>query len=304
MELRQLGYFLAVAQEESFTRAAQAMHVAQPGISQQIRRLERDLGEPLFDRSNQTVRLTPAGMAFLPHARAALAATDAGRAAIAELHGLVHGQLRLGTIQGVPQVDLTGLLASFHAAHPGVDITLREEHPEPLIEQLYRGDHDAAILGLSHPEAPDGLSIDVISIEPLVLVTSPEHRFGDRRQVAVSELRRESFVMLPRASALRRHVEDACGSAGFPPRIALETSDVHLLSGLVARGLGVTIVPRSVAAAGGDRHALRVIEIKPAITKRCTALAWRTAGPQPAAARAFLAFAREMLTSSTCRGSR
>lgn len=115
------------------------MHVAQPGISQQIRRLERDLGEQLFDRSNQSVRLTAAGRAFLPHARAARAATEAGRAALADLQGLVHGQLNVGTIQGLPEVDVAGLLADFHEQHLGVEVTLREEHPDPLIDQLARG---------------------------------------------------------------------------------------------------------------------------------------------------------------------
>lgn len=297
MELRQLDYFLAVAQEESFTRGAQRMHVAQPGISQQIRRLERDLGEQLFDRSNHTVRLTAAGRAFLPHAQAALAATEAGRAALAALRGLTRGQLRLGTIQGIPQVDLAGLLALFHERHPGVEVTLREEHPAPLIEHLDRGDYDAAIIGLSHPIAPDGLAIELISIEPLVLVTAPEHEFGGRRRVAVSHLRDEWFVTLTRASALRRHLEDACTAAGFPARVAVETSDVYLLGALVARGLGVTIVPRSVAAASADRYPLRIIDISPAITPRCTALAWRATTPHSPATRAFLSVAREALHS-------
>jgi DNA-binding transcriptional LysR family regulator len=296
MELRQLGYFVAVVQEGSFTRAAQRMHVAQPGISQQIRRLELDLGEQLLDRSTQTVRLTAAGTAFLPHARAALAATEAGRATLAELRGLVYGDLRLGTIQGIPDVDLAGLLAVFHDAHPGVAVTLREDHPDPLIEDLHRGECDAAIVGLSEPSAPEGLSVEVLTVEPLVLVTAPEHRLGHRKRVAVVDLRDDTFVTLPHPSALRRHLEDACRAAGFAARVSLETSDVHLLSALVARGLGVTIVPRSIAALGAARHSVSIIEITPPITQRCTALAWRTAGPHSPAARAFLATARQTLT--------
>jgi DNA-binding transcriptional LysR family regulator len=297
MELRQLGYFVAVAEEGSFTRAGQRMHVAQPGISQQVRRLEHDLGEPLLDRSNQAVRLTAAGTAFLPHARAALAATDAGRAALAELRGLVHGELRLGTIQGTPDIDLAGLLALFHDRYPGVVVTLREDHPDPLIAGLHRGDYDAAIVGLSQPHGPDGLSIQLLSIEPLVLVTAPDHRLGHRKHVPVAQLRDDTFVTLPPQSALRGHLEEACSAAGFPARIALETSDVHMLGALVARGLGVTIVPRSIASDGATRYSLAIIEIKPPITRRCTALAWRRAGPHSPAARAFLGIARETLTS-------
>jgi DNA-binding transcriptional LysR family regulator len=299
VELRQLAYFVAVAREQSFTRAAQNLHVAQPGVSQQIRRLEGELGRQLFDRSTKPTRLTPAGHAFLPHAHDALNATDAARAALARLHGVVAGRLSLGTIPGIPHIDLAGLLATFHETHPQVEVTLREEHPVPLIEHLRRNEYDAAIVGLSHPNPPDGLSVQVISVEPLVLVTAPEHWLASRAPVAVSRLRDESFVTLTRGSSLRRHLEDACDAAGFPARIALETSDVHLLSDLVARGLGITIVPRSIADVGATRHALRIIDIKPPITQRHTALAWNTGRPHPPAAHAFLTSARAWLAEHT-----
>jgi DNA-binding transcriptional LysR family regulator len=295
MELRQLAYFLAVARDESFTSAARRLHVAQPGISQQIRRLEAELGQRLFDRSNTPIRLTPAGHAFLPHARDALNAAETARAALAQLQGVISGRVSLGTIPGIPHLDLAGLLATFHASHPRVEVTLREEHPVPLIEHLRRDDYDAAIVGLSHPDPPDGLSIQLISVEPLVLVTAPHHRLADRTPVAVSQLRDETFVTLTRGSSLRTHLEDACDAAGFPARIALETSDVHLLSDLVARGLGITIVPRSIAELGATRHALRLIDIQPSITPRHTMLAWKSARPHPAPAEAFLTCAQAWL---------
>jgi DNA-binding transcriptional LysR family regulator len=296
MELRQLAYLVAVAREASFTRAAQRLHVAQPGISQQIRRLEAELGEQLFDRSTTPVRLTPAGQAFLPHAREALHASEAGRAALMRLRGVVSGRLRIGTIPGIPHVDLAGLLATFHQKHPRVEVTLGEDHPIPLIEHLRSNELDAAIVGLSHPGPPDGLSVQVISVEPLVLVTAPTHRLADRASVAVSQLRDDAFVTLPQGSSLRRHLEDASDAAGFPARIALETSDVHLLSDLVASGLGITIVPRSVADVGAARQPLRVIDIQPPITQRYTALAWKTSPSQLPAPKAFLTTARAWLS--------
>lgn len=299
MELRQLAYFVAVAREQSFTRAAQSLYVAQPGISQQIRRLEAELGQQLFDRSTKPTRLTPAGHAFLPHAHDALNAAEAARAALAQLQGVVAGRLSLGTIPGIPHIDLAGLLATFHETHPQVEVTLREEHPVPLIEHLRRNEYDAAIVGLSHPDPPDGLSVQVISVEPLVLVAAPEHRLAAHARVAVSRLRDESFVTLTQGSSLRRHLEDACDAAGFPARIALETSDIHLLSDLVAHGLGITIVPRSIADVGATRHALRIIDIKPPITRRHTALAWNTGRPHPQAAHAFLTSARAWLAEHT-----
>jgi DNA-binding transcriptional LysR family regulator len=292
MELRQLSYFRAVAHERSFTRAAERLHVAQPGISHQIRQLEAELGSRLFDRSAKPVRLTPAGRALLPHAEGALDAAAAGRDAVDHLRSVVSGHVSLGTIPGIPHVDLAGLLAAFHSRHPHVEMTLREEHPVPLLEHLRHDDYDATIVGLSQPEPPDGLYGEVISAEPLVLVAAADHRLGHLRFAAVTQLRDEPLVTLTRGSALRTHLENACDAAGFPARITLETSDINLLGDLVARGLGVTIVPRSIAAAAAARHPLHIIAIRPAITQRYTVLVWNEDRHHSTAVEAFLAHAR------------
>src|SRR3954453_1160274 len=126
MELRQLEYLVAVAEEASFTRAAARVHVAQPGVSAQVRRLEPELGQQLFDRSGRTVRLTEVARSVLPHARAALAAVAAARTAVDELAGLVRGHVAVGMVTACASVDLTDLLASFHRLHPGVEISLSE----------------------------------------------------------------------------------------------------------------------------------------------------------------------------------
>jgi DNA-binding transcriptional LysR family regulator len=297
MELRQLGYFLAVARERSFTRAAEQLHVAQPGISHQVRQLEKELGSELFDRSAKPIRLTPAGRALLPHAQTALDATEAGRNALHRLHGVISGRVSVGTIPGIPHFDLAGLLATFHAEHPHVEMTLREEHPVELLEHLRHDDYDATIVGLSQAEPPDGLHGEVISAEPLVLVAAPDHRLGRRRFAAVAQLRGEPLVTLTRGSALRTHVENVCDAAGFPARIALETSDVDLLGDLVARGLGVTIVPRSIAEAAAARHALHIVDLRPALTQRYTVLAWNEDRHHSAAVDAFLAHARAWIAT-------
>ena len=298
MELRQLGYFLAVARERSFTRAAERVPVSQPGISHQIRQLEADLGSELFDRSAKPVRLTPAGRALLPHAQGALDAAAAGRDALDRLRGIVSGRISLGTIPGIPHVDLAGLLAAFHSEHPHVEMTLREEHPVALLEHLRHDEYDATIVGLSQPEPPDGLHGEVISAEPLVLVAAPDHGLAHFGFARVSQLRDEPLVTLTRGSALRAHLEAACEAEGFPARIALETSDVNLLGQLVARGLGVTIVPRSIAEAATARYPLVVIGIRPAITERYTVLVWNEDRYRSAAVEAFLAHARAWAAAS------
>jgi DNA-binding transcriptional LysR family regulator len=292
MELRQLRYFHAVAREQSFTRAAERLHVAQPGISHQIRQLEAELGAELFDRSAKPVRLTPAGRALLPHAEGALDAADAARGALDRLRGVVSGRVSVGTIPGIPHIDLAGLLAAFHSQHPHVEMTLREEHPVPLLDHLRHDEYDAAIVGLSQPAPPDGLNGQVISAEQLVLATALGHRLGHLRWAPVAQLRDEPLVTLTRGSALRMHLENACDAAGFPARIALETSDVNLLGELVARGLGVTIVPRSIAEAAAARHPLHIVGIRPAITQRYTVLVWNDDRAHSTAVEAFLTHAR------------
>jgi DNA-binding transcriptional LysR family regulator len=293
LELRQLAYFVAVADDESFTRAAQRLHVAQPGVSQQIRRLEAELGTQLFDRAGRRPRLTAAGNALLPHARDALAAREAGRASVVALDGVVTGRVRVGSIPGIPSVDLPRLLSAFLTANPHVEVTLREDQPLALLEHLRRGDYDAVIVGLSSSHPPDGLSLEELSVESLVLVTSPAHPLAARDVASVNELRGETFVTLTRGTALRRHVEQACEESGFAARIALETTDVHRLCELVAHGLGVTIVPRSIADQGTTAGLqLCVLEIEPSVVQRHTALVWKTDRDPSAAASAFLAAAR------------
>src|SRR6266540_4363563 len=150
MEFRQLEYFVAVAAEANFTRAAAKLHVAQPGVSAQVRRLERELGQPLLDRSERTVRLTEAGVAVLPYARAALAAVAGARLAVDELTGLMRGHVAIGMVTS-HSIDLPGLLASFHHDHPAVEISLSEGNSDQLIRALHAGQLDLAVIGSTTP---------------------------------------------------------------------------------------------------------------------------------------------------------
>ena len=166
MELRQLAYVVAVAEEGSFTRAAQREHVAQPGVSAQVRRLEAELGQPLFDRGAAKVTLTVAGRAVLPFARAALAGAAGVRTAIDELAGLVRGNVAVGMVSSVGG-RLADALAAFHADHPGVDITLVEDTSEALLDGVRSGRFDVAVAGLARA-APAGLGTATVTDEELV----------------------------------------------------------------------------------------------------------------------------------------
>src|SRR5829696_10581405 len=156
MELRQLEYFVAVAEETNFTRAAARVHVAQPGVSAQIRKLERELGQALLDRSGRAVRLTEAGAAVLPYARAALAAVDGARLAVDELAGLLRGRVAVGTVTSVPSedLDLPGFLANFHQDHPAVKITLSEDNSDRMVEALRDGHNPDSHQGAATHQSP------------------------------------------------------------------------------------------------------------------------------------------------------
>jgi DNA-binding transcriptional LysR family regulator len=211
--------------------------------------------------------------------------------------GVVSRRVSVGTIPGIPHIDLAALLAAFHNQHPQVEMTLREEHPvAPLFEHLRHDDYDAAIIGMSQPEPPDGLRGELISAEPLVLLAAPDHRLGHVRFAPVTQRRDEPLVTLTRGSALRTHLDHACDAAGLPAGVTLETSDIDLLGDLVARGLGATIVPRSVAEAAATHQPLRIIGIRPAITQRYTFLVWNDDRHHTTAVEAVLAHARAWAT--------
>jgi DNA-binding transcriptional LysR family regulator len=167
MDLRQLSYFVAVAEEGQFTRAATRVFVAQPAVSAQIRRLERELGEPLFHRDPRAVRLTEAGKALLPHARAALAAAERGRDTIASLRGVLHGRLRIG-VAGPVDHRLAETLGDFHRAHPAIEIVLTSSTTSRC-STLANGDMDAGVVGVECPAAPPQVRARVVAVEPLVL---------------------------------------------------------------------------------------------------------------------------------------
>ncbi|MFD1828818.1 LysR family transcriptional regulator [Streptomyces desertarenae] len=291
MELRQLQYLVAVVEEAGFTRAAERLHVAQPGVSAQIRHLEKELGQPLLDRSGRTVRPTEAGEAVLPHARAALAAADAVRHVVEEYTGLLRGRVTVGLFSAAATYDLdvVPLMADFHDDHPHVEITLTEDVSDRMLGALHRGELDVAVVGLTGEEPPPGVSLQVVVDEPLVAAVPPDDPLAggaDRTTVALADLRDRTLVSLPRGTGLRGVLDRAFAGAGVRPRVGFEAAAPHVLVQLARRGLGVAVLPASSAAGEGDR--LRVLEIvRPRLRGRI-ALAWRTDGPSGPAARAFL----------------
>ncbi|CAM4177997.1 LysR family transcriptional regulator [Kibdelosporangium persicum] len=286
MELRQLAYFVAVVEEASFTRAAERMHVAQPGISAQIRQLEREFGHQLLDRSGRTVRVTEMGAAVLPHARAALRAVEGAKLAVDELAGLVRGHVAVGMVTS-HNVDIPTLLARFNNDYPAVQITLVEANSGKLVDDLRGGRLDVAIVGLA-AELP-GLDLHVLSDERLVAAVGRDDPLAKAKRIPLADLRDRSLICLPDGTGIRAILENACAAAGFRPRVAFEAGTPPVLAELAARGLGIAILPESLVR---NRPDLRPIVVTGADLRGRLAWAWRADGPLSPAAKAFVAHLR------------
>jgi DNA-binding transcriptional LysR family regulator len=282
MELRHLQYLVSVVDEGGFTRAAEALHVAQPGVSSQLKQLERELGQPLLDRTGRTVTLTAAGEAVLPYARAALAAAAGVRQAIDELTGLMTGRLAIGTVASFasPAFGLPRLIADFHLAHPGIDLTLIESPTDPLLDELRAGRIDVAFLGL-RTIPPHGLSTEVLWTDEVV-AAGP----GLADTITVADLVDRPVYTFPTWTSIRIALDEACERAAFRPRVAFETTAPAILVDLAVRADGVAVLPASAI----PDHT----PFTPPLHSRI-AMAWRSDAPTSPAARAFVAHARRVV---------
>lgn len=277
MELRHLRYFVAVAEARHFTRAARALGIGQPPLSQQVQALERELGTPLFTRLPRGVALTDAGAAFLEDARRILREADqaverARRVARGEL-----GRVRMGMINSAPFHPLIPkLIREFRRLHPQVALSL-EERTTPGLAAAVR--NDLVDVAFVRPLLDDeqGLCVEPLLDEDLVVALPSGHPLTRRTRVPLLALSIEPFVLFPRAVGAGLHDEiiSACRNAGFSPRVVQETSQVTSIVNLVAAGLGVSIVPASMQQVHSDGVAYRPIQ-KP-IPKARLSLIYRDA---------------------------
>jgi DNA-binding transcriptional LysR family regulator len=289
MELRQLEYLIAVAEEANFTRAAERVHVSQSGVSAQIRQLERDLGATLIDRSSRTARLTDAGTAALAHARAALAAVAALRQAVDEVNTLISGNLVVGMVTACTVTGLFDALADFHRAHPGIPVTLTEDNSARLIERVQSGAADLALIGAAG-RLPPGLGTLTVVSEPLVAAVPPGHPLLARRPgVTLADLTGHPIVCMPPGTGIRAVLDQACAAQGLKLDVAVEASAPGAVADLAVRGLGVAVLSASMAAAQAPR--LRSLPVGDVSTPALLALIWKPAASR--AAREFIRYCRQ-----------
>lgn len=246
MELRQLQYFVAAAKAEHFTRAAQRLNIVQSALSSSIRALEFELNAKLFVRSTRKVRLTAAGRALLEKAEIVLAAAKDARDAVSAVTEAKSGKLNVGTVQGLPAfLDLPLLLARFHERHPHIEVRLIQGGAAHLLEKVRNGKLDLAFLPVFEP--PADISTTMIACEELVVVCSRTHPLATADIASIEEIAAYPFVDFEQDLGTRKLIDELFLTANSDRKIAFEVSDLSTLLELVGHGLGIALVPESVA---------------------------------------------------------
>jgi DNA-binding transcriptional LysR family regulator len=280
--LKQLTYFVTVAEHGNLTRAAAALHLSQPSLSTQLKRLERELGTPLFERVPRGVALTTAGETLLPIARRALAEVEQIRRTANELTSPEGGILRVGATPSLSSVLLPAALTAFHAVHERVALEFVEAGSEDLIDRLERDELDLALVILPVPHR--GVETVPLAEEDLVVVVGPTHPLADRTHVGITDLAGVPLVVPRPGYTIRTTLFGACRHAGFEPTIVCDGGELSGVMALVARGLGAAMIPSIVAA---HQPALRTIRVDRPRLVRTIGLARRTGAVGPAAAGVF-----------------
>lgn len=272
MDLRQLRYFVAAADAGSISRAASRLRIAQPSLSQQIRRLEEQVGRPLFDRLGRGVVLTEPGAALLPHARRILAQVEDLEATLRSSDVDGPGRLALGAIPTMAPYLVPPLLARIRRAHPACEVVIREDLTQNLVEAVADTELDLAIT--STPIVNDSVEVEVIGREPMLVVAPAAHPFASDDGVALPALRDQPAVTLHEMHCLGRQVDEFCAARRIASNVVCRMTQVETLLEFVRLGLGVSIMPRMVAT--HDRSAGRVyLPFLRSPPMREIALVWR-----------------------------
>ncbi|MFJ4325976.1 LysR family transcriptional regulator [Streptomyces tricolor] len=282
MDLQQMRYVVAVAETRNFTRAAERCYVVQSSLSHRIAGLERELGVRLFARSSRRVELTAAGEAFVARAREALTAADRAVAEASAASGVVRGRLVVGVIVTTAAVDVPEVLQRYRARHPEVRVMLRSGRSDELAAAVRRGDVDIAFLGLPEGDQPSGVESVVLDHDEHVLVVAAGHRLAGAARVGLREIAEETFVDFVAGTPARAQSDQAFAAAGLVRDVAYEAGVVELITRLVARGLGVALLPSAFIrplAARDPGLALVPVADGP---RRVEYLAWSRFPPSPA----------------------
>jgi LysR family transcriptional regulator, hydrogen peroxide-inducible genes activator len=289
MELTQLRYVVAVAETGNFTRAAARLDIAQPSISQQISKLERELGQKIFHRIGRKAVLTEAGTTFLDRARKVLFEVED---VVKELrdHPTLERRITVGAIPTLAPYLLPPLISRCKERHPNLQVNIREDFKVTLIREILDGELDLAFVAL--PVDDPNIHAEVLWKEPLNLVVAKEHRLASKEKVVGSDLADETFILLGSSSSLAAQVRRFCGEHHFEPRIGSRCAQIATVKSLVGTGTGISILPR-VARAPEDEAALAYIALADAEPFREIAVLRHMQRYQTRGAEQFLSLVRE-----------
>jgi DNA-binding transcriptional LysR family regulator len=264
MELRQLEYYVAVAEELSFSRGARRVHVVQSAVSTAVAKLERELDVVLLNRSKPRVGLTSAGAAFLAEARATLNAARQAKESVVGFHGQLSGSVDVGTLMSTGPIDLPEALGRFHRAHPLVSVRLRQNVAGSAghLAAIADGSLDIALVAVPD-KPPASVELCPLAEEPLVFLCRPDHHLAGADPVVLTQLAGEVFVQFAPGWGVRHRVDRALADAGIDPAAPYEVADYATAAGLIHHRLGTTLMPRTAAA---EFPELRAVPVTPELT--------------------------------------
>ncbi|MED3662366.1 LysR family transcriptional regulator [Ureibacillus terrenus] len=266
MELRQLRYFVEVAEREHISEAAEHLHVAQSAVSRQIANLEEELGTALFERVGRNVKLTPIGKIFLEHAITALNAIDFAVKQVEEYLDPERGSIKIGFPTSLASYVLPTVISAFKKEYPDVSFHLRQGSYRYLIEAVRNRELNLAFLG-PVPRKDETINSLILFNENICALLPANHRLAKRDKIQLDELRNDHFVLFPEGYILHKVVVDACKSAGFSPKVISVGEDMDALKGLVAAGIGVTLLPESSFYDSTPRLTIKMKIDNPSITR-------------------------------------
>ncbi|MEK4387021.1 LysR family transcriptional regulator [Solibacillus sp. FSL W7-1464] len=244
MELRQLRYFVEVAEREHISEAAEHLHVAQSAISRQIANLEEELGTPLFERIGRNVKLTPVGKIFLEHCITALKGIDFAAKQVEEYLDPAKGTIKIGFPTSLASYVLPTVISAFKKEYPDISFHLRQGSYKYLIDAVKNRELNLALLGPLPPK-DEAINTTVLFSENIHALLPATHPLAKKESINLVDLRHDQFVLFPEGYILNKVAVDACRSVGFIPNITTEGEDMDALKGLVAAGIGVTLLPES-----------------------------------------------------------
>src|SRR5918995_152966 len=293
LDVRRMKVLREVVSSGSFSAAAEALHLSQSAVSQQIAALEREVGMPLLERTSGGPKLTPAGKALMDHGDAVITRLEEAERELAQIAGLEGGRIRLACFPSASATLMTRALAVFRQRFPNVELEFTEEEPEESFPGLKRGDFDLVVV-FDYPNFPLEFDRDtdaeMVYEEPMWVALPPGHPLAAAKSVRIEDLADEDWLCGALPSSCRYHVLQLGRDAGFEPRIAFHSEDYNVIKGFVAAGLGVTVLPELAA----DHPEIELRDVRGAKPTRRIWAVTREREARPPAAEEMLGILREV----------